>query len=264
MINILGVPIYDDGLKNAVATIVQLSQIKDTKRKIPKCITATGSHGLVIAQQDNNYRDILKKSYWNLPDGMPSVWIGKLKGAKKIERCYGPDLFREVMLASKNKSIKHYFCGGMDGVAANLKILCENNFGNFNIVGTFSPPFRKMTDEELLDLANNINANEADIIWIGMSTPKQEMLAFRLSKYAQVSFICTVGAAFDFYSGRVIQAPKFIQKSGFEWLFRLIIEPRRLWKRYFEVVPLFIYYNIKEYINIKIIIRKDLKQYHKN
>jgi N-acetylglucosaminyldiphosphoundecaprenol N-acetyl-beta-D-mannosaminyltransferase len=264
MINILGIPIYDDNLKNAVATIVQISQIKDENDTAPKCISATGSHGLVIAQKDKIYSDILKKYFWNLPDGIPSVWIGKLKGAKNMERCYGPDLFREVMIASKDKDIKHYFCGGKDGVAEDLKKVCEEKFNNHNIIGVFTPPFRKMADEELIDLADKLTANKVDIIWLGMSTPKQEMLAFRLSKYTKVSFICTVGAAFDFHTGRVIQAPKLMQKSGFEWLFRLITEPRRLWKRYFEVVPMFIYYNIKEYINFKFIIRKNLEQNHNN
>ena len=105
-----------------------------------------------------------------------------------------------------------------------------------------------MTVEELKKLANEINELGVNIVWIGLSTPKQEIFASRLRKYTKVDFICTVGAAFDFHTGNVIQAPKFLQNTGLEWLFRLVVEPKRLWRRYFEIVPKFIYYNLIEII----------------
>jgi N-acetylglucosaminyldiphosphoundecaprenol N-acetyl-beta-D-mannosaminyltransferase len=105
-----------------------------------------------------------------------------------------------------------------------------------------------MTDGELEELGNTINALDIDVVWIGISTPKQEFLADRLRKYARVHFIVTVGAAFDFHTGRVKQAPLWVQRNGLEWLFRLIQEPRRLYKRYFTIVPLFIWYNFQELV----------------
>ena len=129
-----------------------------------------------------------------------------------------------------------------------LKKKVEVKFGNRNVVGTFSPPFREMTDNELKELAKDINSRKTNIVWIGLSTPKQEKFAYRLSKFTNVHFICTVGAAFDFHTGKVKQAPPFIQKLGLEWFFRLLMEPKRLWKRYFEIVPLFIWYNFLEFI----------------
>ena len=109
-----------------------------------------------------------------------------------------------------------------------------------NVVGCFTPPFREMSDEEYRQLAEQINSLEVDIVWIGISTPKQERFAVRLAQYTQVHFICTVGAAFDFHTDRVREAPRWMQQHGLEWFFRLITEPRRLWRRYIKVVPLFI------------------------
>jgi N-acetylglucosaminyldiphosphoundecaprenol N-acetyl-beta-D-mannosaminyltransferase len=182
---------------------------------------------------------------------MPGVWVGKLKGAKKMERCYGPDFFKEVIIASKFRRMNHFFCGGKEGVAKELKRICEEKFENHNIVGIYSPPFRELTDDEMKVLAEDINSKNSDIVWIALSTPKQEIFAYRLSKFTNVHFICTIGAAFDFYTGKIKQAPGWLQLVGLEWLFRLIIEPRRLWKRYFEIVPLFIWYNFLELVKGK-------------
>ena len=126
------------------------------------------------------------------------------------------------------------------GVAEELKNVCGQTFNNNNIEGFYSPPFREMSDDEMKGFRKKFNNKNTDIVWIGLSTPKQEIFAYRLSKYTKVHFIITVGAAFDFYTGKVKQAPKYIQKAGLEWLFRLLMEPKRLWKRYFEIVPLFI------------------------
>jgi len=191
---------------------------------------------------------------------MPAVWVGRLKGAREMGRCYGPEFFKETIMATKDKDIKHYFCGGKEGVADELIRVCENEFGNFNIVGTFSPPFREMADGEMKALAEDINNKKANIVWIGLSTPKQEIFAHHLAKYTNVHFICTVGAAFDFHTGKVKEAPKFVQKIGLEWLFRLIMEPERLFKRYLKVVPLFLIYGTIDVLKFhynKLIRRKE-------
>lgn len=244
MATVLGINLFDKGLEKAAKRIIEGCQ----NGKLNLCVSATGAHGIITARKDLNFREILNSFYLNLPDGMPSVWVGKLKGAKEMERCYGPDFFRETIIAAKNENINHFFCGGKAEVAEELKNVCEEKFGNYKIVGVHSPPFREMTDAELKVLAERINSLQTNIIWIGLSTPKQEIFAYRLSKFTNVNFICTVGAAFDFHTGRVKQAPRWIQKIGMEWFFRLIVEPRRLWKRYFEVVPLFIWCNFIELI----------------
>jgi N-acetylglucosaminyldiphosphoundecaprenol N-acetyl-beta-D-mannosaminyltransferase len=195
---------------------------------------------------------ILNSFYLNLPDGMPGVWIGRLKGEKKMRRCYGPEFFSYVLKESAGLQIRHFFCGGKEGVASELADKCKARFGNNNIVGTFSPPFREMTEDELIALSKYIEGLNVDVVWIGLSTPKQEFFAARLRKYCKVHFIVTVGAAFDFHTDRVRQAPAWIQGMGLEWLFRLFMEPRRLYKRYLEIVPLFIYYNFREFLRFAV------------
>ncbi len=253
MPKIVDIPLYDKSITQITEQIIKMIK---TKIGINLLISATGAHGLVLGQLNNNFKNILNSFYANLPDGMPGVWIGRLKGAKEMERCYGPDFFRDTIIATKDEKINHFFCGGKKGVAEELKKVCEEKFGNFNVVGTYSPPFNEMTDYELEKLAEKINSLNTNIVWIGLSTPKQEIFAYRLSKYTKVNFICTVGAAFDFHTGKVKQAPSWIQKIGMEWFFRLFMEPKRLWKRYFEIVPLFIWYNLLEFLRGDFFINK--------
>lgn len=178
---------------------------------------------------------------------MPNVWIGRIKGNKQMERCYGPDFFKAVIEGSSDKAINHFFCGGKEGVADQLKKVCNDTMNNSHIVGTFCPPFRLMSNEELEKLGKKIDNTGTNILWIGLSTPKQEIFASKIAEYVKVHFIITVGAAFDFHTGNVIQAPHLIQRMGLEWFFRMCIEPKRLFKRYISIVPLFILYNIKEH-----------------
>jgi N-acetylglucosaminyldiphosphoundecaprenol N-acetyl-beta-D-mannosaminyltransferase len=211
-----------------------------------RCVSATGAHGLVTAKHDLKFRAVLEDFYLNLPDGKPSVWVGRLKGRKQMERCYGPDFFEAVIRGSADRPVRHFFCGGKEGVAEELKKVCAEKMGNKNVAGCFSPPFREMTDDEMKNLGDTVTAAKTDILWIGLSTPKQELFAAKIAEYVKVHFIVAVGAAFDFYTGRVKQAPRFMQRAGLEWFFRLCMEPERLYKRYIKIVPLFIFYNIME------------------
>lgn len=245
-VNVLGIPLYNLGLQQAVESVQDIC--RSAKEKKSRCISATGAHGLVHAQKHKEFASILHQFFFNLPDGMPGVWVGRLKGAHEMQRCYGPDFFRDIMIATRDKPVRHYLCGGKEGVADELQTACAKKFGNHNIVGTFCPPFRDLTDDEYRLLADDINAKNTDILWIGISTPKQEAFAYRLSKYVDVHFVASVGAAFDFHIGKVKQAPRLLQKIGMEWFFRLCMEPKRLYRRYLEIVPLFVFYNIKELI----------------
>lgn len=249
-VDILDIPVFSGGLQQAVSNVLTAC-LGDSGRKGNDVISATGAHGLVTAKSSAHFRQLLSGFYLNLPDGMPTVWIGRLKGARRMERCYGPDFFREVMVQSSNHPIKHFFCGGKDGVAEELMSVCRERFGNRNCVGCFSPPFREMSDDELQSLGSKISASGADIVWIGMSTPKQEFFASRLAKHVNVNFIITVGAAFDFHTGRLKQAPRTMQRMGLEWLFRLLVEPRRLYRRYFKIVPLFLLYGLLDVVTAR-------------
>lgn len=246
MVKVLGINIFDKSIDVAVSNVINECLTNNNLNNF--CISATGAHGIVYSHKNPYFKKILDEFYMNLPDGMSNVWVGRLRGASTMQRCPGPDFFESLMRNSSDKPIRHFFCGGKEGIAAELKIASENKFKNTNVVGVFSPPFREMTDEEMLLLGENIIKSKADIVWIGLGTPKQECFAARLKFFTKTRFIITVGAAFDFHTGNLKKAPMIMQKSGTEWFFRLMMEPRRLYRRYLEIVPLFIAYNIKDFI----------------
>jgi N-acetylglucosaminyldiphosphoundecaprenol N-acetyl-beta-D-mannosaminyltransferase len=244
-VDVSGIPLFAKDIPNAVDHILAALQVENNSA--PRCISATGAHGLVFAQKNAAFRECLQSFYINLPDGKPSVWVGRAKGAKSMQRCYGPDFFAALMRATATDgSTRHFLCGGQTGVAEKLQTVCGTKFGNHQVVGHHCPPFRPLTPKEFQQLGAEIDQCDANIVWIGISTPKQEMFAAELAQYTQAAFIITVGAAFDFHTDRVIQAPGWMQQAGLEWFFRLMMEPRRLYRRYLEIVPAFIFYNLRD------------------
>lgn len=203
-------------------------------------VTITGVHGVMESQRDEALRKMHNDAGLVTPDGMPLVWLSKMAGHKHVSRVYGPDLMLAVMEHSLKKSYKHFFYGGKDGVPELLRDKLVERFPGLQIVGTYSPPFRALTAEEDAAICKQINDSGAHMVWIGLSTPKQERwMSAHLGKI-DAPVMLGVGAAFDFHAGLKSQAPKWMQKSGLEWFFRLITEPRRLWKRYLVNNPLFI------------------------
>ena len=245
---VLGVTLFGAGLDDAVQQC--LAQSTATCPRQNRCVSATDAHGLVTAYRQPEFRALLDSFHWVLPDGMPSVWLGRWRGAKQMTRCYGPDFFKRVLTEGASREISHFFCGGKEGVADELKAAVGRKFGNNRVVGAFCPPFRDMTDEEMKTLADTINRSGASIVWIGLGTPKQERFANRLAQWTNVHFLVTVGAAFDFHTDRVTQAPAWMQQLSLEWFFRLLVEPKRLAGRYGRVIPLFIWFNLKEVLRL--------------
>lgn len=241
---ILGIRMYNLDIPSIVREMIQVCSGNEPREN--RCISATGAHGMITARKDEEFKNILNSFYANLPDGMPGVWVGKLKGEKAMKRCYGPDFFAETMKASAQSDIKHFLCGGTEGVAEELRTSCREKFGNHQITGTYCPPFKAADEYDYEGIARLINQSGADFVWVGISTPKQEKFARNLSEYTNVHFIATVGAAFDFHTGRLKQAPPWMQKYGLEWMFRLLAEPRRLYKRYFEIVPKFLIFSLRD------------------
>jgi N-acetylglucosaminyldiphosphoundecaprenol N-acetyl-beta-D-mannosaminyltransferase len=244
MVTVLDIEIFSGNLPSAVDKVVD--DLMSNTVKQSRCVSATGAHGLVTSTEDPDFKKILQQFYLNLPDGMPLVWVGRLKGFKSMDRCYGPDFFRELLKATADSAINHFFCGGNKGVAEELKQSVESNWSNNHVVGTYCPPFREMADIEWKALVHQIIMSRTDIVWIGLSTPKQEKFAAKLASMVNVKYIITVGAAFDFFTGRVKQAPKWMQKAGLEWFYRLCQEPKRLFKRYLKIVPKFTVLAISE------------------
>lgn len=245
--DVLGVPLFAGTTQDAVDELVDICQ-SDSNR-LNRCISATGAHGIVLANKNPEFMVILKNFYMNLCDGRPGMWIGRIKGNRKMRQCPGADFFECAMKKTVGKSINHYFCGGKPGVADALKNSCTKKFANHCVVGTYSPPFHEMTELEFQELANNINDANADVVWIGISTPKQEIFARKLAAYTKVHFIITVGAAFDFHSSSLKRAPYLFTYLGVEWLYRLIKEPARLYKRVLETIPAYLWLNMCELFN---------------
>lgn len=180
------------------------------------------------------------------PDGMPLVWIGRMYG-HRVERVYGPDLLLELCDYGQDRNYRHFFYGGAPGVPELLAKKLQARYAGLQVVGTYSPPFRALSLEEELGVARMINAAAPDIVWVGLGTPKQDYWVGRFSALLEAPALIAIGAAFDIHSGRVRQAPRWIQRSGFEWLFRLIQEPRRLWRRYVIGNPRFIWLLLRQW-----------------
>ena len=191
--------------------------------------------GLTEARHDSALRKIFNESWLTTPDGMPLVWLGP----RGVERVYGPDLMLAVCDAGRATGLTHYFFGGTDDVAEELKQKLGERFPDLSVVGTFTPPFRPLDENEIAALRADVARARPDVIWVGLGTPKQEKFMAEHWRSLDAGVLIGVGAAFDFHSDRVRQAPRWIQRSGFEWLFRLCTEPRRLAPRYLKTNPLF-------------------------
>ncbi len=245
-VDILGVNV------SAINMSMALEMIENwIKQREPHYICVTTVHGIMESQRNENLRRIHNQAGLVTPDGMPLVWLSRFYGFKHVERVYGPDLMLAVCERSVAMGWKHFFYGGANGVPEQLSNKLQKRFPGLKVVGTYSPPFRPLTpeeDEEVIQMINNANP---DIVWVGLSTPKQELWMAEHVGRLTAPVLIGVGAAFDFLSGRKPQAPRWIQRSGFEWLFRLLTEPRRLWKRYLINNPLFVFLVLLQIIGIR-------------
>lgn len=203
-------------------------------------VCVTGVHGVIESLHDNEILAAHNEADLCVPDGMPLSWAGWFYGFKEMDRVYGPDLMLRLLETSAQKKYTCYFYGGKEGIAAELKQKMEQRFPGLKIVGTFTPPFRPLNEDEEKKFFKEINTLKPDFLFIGISSPKQELLMRSLKDKVRAKVMLGVGAAFDFLTGNTPQAPRWMQRSGLEWLYRLISEPKRLWKRYLYIVPSFI------------------------
>lgn len=214
-------------------------------------ITVTGVHGIMESLRNECVRQAHAGAWLTVPDGMPLVYIGKLHGHKEIERCYGPDLMEAVMADSVKQGYRHFFYGGKEGIAEELKSHFEMKYPGIQIVGTYTPPFRPLNESEFHQLEKQVAAVKPHIMWIGLSTPKQELFMHDYIDRLDTNLMIGVGAAFDIHTRHISSAPSWMQKCALEWLYRLIQEPRRLWKRYLINNPLFIFCYLLQLLKVK-------------
>jgi len=185
-----------------------------------------------------------------VPDGMPLVWLGRWRGFKLKRRVYGPELM-ETFFQQTRGQYRHFFYGGAPGVAEKLAEVTTNKFG-INVVGIHCPPFRPLTPEEDASVMKQIADSKADIVWVGLSTPKQERWMYEHREKISAPVMLGVGAAFDLNAGTLSQAPRFMRENGLEWLYRLLAEPKRLWRRYIINGGKFVWNVCLELLGVKV------------
>jgi N-acetylglucosaminyldiphosphoundecaprenol N-acetyl-beta-D-mannosaminyltransferase len=212
-------------------------------------VCAANVHMLMEAHDSPQYRQIINSADLVMPDGMPLVWMMRLKGQRNQQRVYGPTLMLHVLEAATRENIYIGFYGSSPEVLRSLLARIKDRFSSLKVVYSFSPPFRELSQEEDEEIIKHINASSARILFVGLGCPKQEKwMAEHRGKVNAV--MLGVGAAFDFHAGFKSQAPSGMQKVGLEWLYRLATEPRRLWRRYLYHNPRFVFLAILDLLGL--------------
>jgi len=232
----------------SIATSAVLAALRERRQGY---VCVTGVHGVSEAQDDPAFRCILNAAFLNTTDGMPLVWLGRRAIGPEVGRVYGPDLMIEIFRATESTAFRHFLYGGAPGVAGDLKAKLAARFPGATICGTYCPPFRPLNPAEEADLVALVRETKPDIIWVGLSTPKQERFMAEYLPKLDTTLMFGVGAAFDFHAGRIPQAPRWMQRAGLEWFYRMCREPRRLGRRYLTNNPLFLWRLLRQSLGLR-------------
>jgi N-acetylglucosaminyldiphosphoundecaprenol N-acetyl-beta-D-mannosaminyltransferase len=214
-------------------------------------IAVTGMHGITEAQHDDGFKRILNSADLVVPDGMPLVWLGRIRGFPVRRRVYGPELMMTFCRETASKGYRHFFFGGTPGLPEKLSESLRRQIPALQIAGTFSPPFGQVTLEEAETTAAIINGADPDVVWVGLSEIKQDAWMHEHRGQLNAPVLIGIGAAFDFLAGTKRQAPEWMRENGLEWLFRLLQEPRRLWRRYLVYGTEFLFLVFLEQLGIR-------------
>jgi len=245
--NVLGIGVSVVDLDSAARMVIDAAMRGDGG-----FVCVTGVHGVIESRDNPQLRSIHNRSFLTVPDGMPLVWIGKLNGRKTVSRVYGPDLMAEICArtSADQRQPSHFLCGSTPRLLSMLVRALETRFPGINIVGTFSPPMWSdlrtppLAPDEEQALRDQTESLRPDFLWLGLSTPKQELFMDRYASAGSAPLPCGmmlgVGAAFDILAGAKSDAPGWMKRSGLQWLFRLLQEPRRLCRRYLTMIPRFL------------------------
>lgn len=224
--NVLGVSVDPLDLERALS---RLSEFLRCRGKGYVC--AVSVHGVLEARRNRYVAEALSHAAMVIPDGRPVVWVGRMQGLHTICQVTGPDLMRAIFSGPEFAGCSHFFYGGKEGVAEQLAAVWKQKFPATRIAGTWTPPFRDLTLAEEADLIRFLNRRRPDIVWIGISTPRQELLMHRLLPHLNHGLLLGVGAAFDFHTGRIRDCAPWVKRMGLQWLHRLLQDPSRLWRR---------------------------------
>lgn len=249
VVHILGAKVHRVSLNDSVELIEKF--ISD-KKKHQVCVPNV--YTTVLMQRDEEFKEIHNSSSLAIPDGMPLVWVSRLYGKPIPVRVSGTELFLESAKIASQKGYKFFILGGSPGIPEKIKKKLNEKYQTLKIIGTYSPPFvREFSEEETHRMISMINNVKPDVLWVGMTAPKQEKWIGKHLDKLQVHVAVGVGMAFDILAGEKKRAPKLIQNVGLEWLYRLCKEPKRLWKRYLIGNTVFIWLVIKEFLRVRIL-----------
>jgi N-acetylglucosaminyldiphosphoundecaprenol N-acetyl-beta-D-mannosaminyltransferase len=198
-------------------------------------------HVVETAHRDERVARALRGAGMVLPDGQPVAWALRLLTGESTDRIAGSDVFAELCRRSEHRSYRHFFVGGTQDILAKLRQSLAAAYPNLNVVGMVSPPFRHLSREEQRALIREIDAASPDVVWVGLGAPKQELWMHDVRNALRAPLLIGVGAVFDFVSGAKRRAPRWMQRSGLEWLHRLFSEPRRLAGRYLKTNTTFVF-----------------------
>jgi len=214
-------------------------------------ITVNNVHTIVEGTLDQCYGNIINKGFMALPDGRPLSIIARLRGDKKMKRVFGPTLLEKILRWGQEDELRHYFLGSTNETLKKLAKVIKVLYPKAIVCGYFSPPFSKLTKEENNSIIDQIKESDVDIIWVGLGAPKQEKWIYDHYSTLNHGIMIGIGAGFDYLAGNISHAPEWMKNNSFEWLYRLIQEPKRLWKRYLVTIPIFIFFNILDLLKIK-------------
>jgi N-acetylglucosaminyldiphosphoundecaprenol N-acetyl-beta-D-mannosaminyltransferase len=237
--NVLGVGVSRVNLVSAVRTLAGWLE-----RGEHGYVCIRDAHGVVLCQHDEEFRRIHNEAGMVTPDGMPVVWFCRALGFPEVDRVYGPDLMCAVLQDERLRRRRHFLLGGAPGVAEALAESLAGRFPGFRPVGLYAPPAEATQSGVDRQAIAALDAARAEFVWVGLGSPKQERWMARHAPHVSAAAMIGVGAAFDFLSGRKAQAPRWLQRSGLEWVFRLLTEPRRLARRYLHTVPAFLFLSL--------------------
>jgi N-acetylglucosaminyldiphosphoundecaprenol N-acetyl-beta-D-mannosaminyltransferase len=244
--NILGVGVSAIAMQQAVDQIACWIE-----HGVRSYVVVCPVYTVMQCRERPDLRQIVNRAGMVTPDGMPLVFLSRWMGHKHVSRVYGPDLMLAFSERSAQRGYRQFYYGGAPGVADELAGVLADRFPGLQVAGTYSPPFRDVGEMEDEAVIEQINAASPDVIWVGLGSPKQDYWVARHRDLLAAPVLIAIGAAFDFHTGRVSQAPKWMQRSALEWLYRLLVEPKRLWKRYLVYNPLFILAMLGQVLGLK-------------
>jgi N-acetylglucosaminyldiphosphoundecaprenol N-acetyl-beta-D-mannosaminyltransferase len=214
-------------------------------------VTVNNVHTMIEGYWDSSYQAIINDGYLSIPDGKPLEVVGKLKGNKNIARLFGPTVMEKFIDWGRKDNVSHFFFGSSEETLFKLKQAIELKYPGAQIAGMISPPFKPVNEWNNEDFIQSINAVKPDFVWIGLGAPKQERWMHAHYHKIDKGILFGIGAGFDYLAGNTKHAPEWMKKFALEWLYRLIQEPARLWKRYLRTIPQFICFTSLELLGVK-------------